>query len=114
MQNSAKSKGGFEFDLVHVANTAAMLPRQIMSALWDLQKNKKIFFKTDGKIMQAQIGRSQPLDDSILQEICDELFRKLNQMEMIRVLKLDEVTGDLVTSRPMKCFTRMLSVQRHS
>jgi hypothetical protein len=70
-----------------------MLPRNLFAALWDLQTQKRLRFKLDGKVIPILVHKDaiNMTKADFLFNIRDEIYEKLVKMEKIRALKLDEV-----------------------
>jgi hypothetical protein len=86
---STKIRGGIEFDIIKASNEAKIEPRKMVQILWDLQMKNRIKFKSDKKMFMFKILNLE-LSREQIQELASDLFQQLEQLERVRVLKLDE------------------------
>jgi ATP-dependent DNA helicase Q4 len=93
---TVKKKGGFYLDIFKVANELDKDPKEIVDLFWDLQAMKKLRFKSETPSISLLILTPNPSDE-ILDEISEEMAKKLLQLEKTQVLKLDELYEILLT-----------------
>lgn len=87
-----KARGGLEFNLFNVSADSKTAPRDIMSSMWSMQARKLIRFTCKDRFQYAFVTppASEKLE-SFVHDLNLHLLHRLQTLENVRVLKLDEV-----------------------
>lgn len=89
-----KFKGGLQIDAFDVAMDASISPREFVSSLWSLQAKKLLRFSSRERYQYAISlfdFKTQQEYDEFIENLCADLMQRLQSLENVRILKLDEL-----------------------